>query len=147
MSWNKENKIWTKDKINLQRYKTRVLMCQQVLGLELKSSYLCCIDCVCIALLLSLLLPLIFVMNILPCYFPEQLVKTVEVRFKFPRQYKPVYDDLDAKETKEFTTQIVNAVSLIFVHIFIPWNFIFTWLSFSVKTVAVQDLLLNGVYM
>ena len=47
-------------------------------------------------------------------------MKAVEVRFKFPRQYKPVYDDLDAKETKEFTTQIVNAVSLIFVHIFIP---------------------------
>ena len=52
MSWNKENKIWTKDKINLQRYKTRVWMCQQVLGLDLKSSYLCYIDCVYIALLL-----------------------------------------------------------------------------------------------
>ena len=62
---------------------------------------------------------LIFVMNILPCYFPEQLVKTVDVRFTFPRQYKPVYDDLDAEETKQFTTQIVNAVSVIFAHIFI----------------------------
>ena len=100
-----------------------------------------------IIIIIITIINLIFVMNILPCYFPEQLVKTVEARFKFPRQYKPVYDDLDAKETKEFTTQIVNAVSLIFVHIFIPWNFIFTWLSFSVKTVAVQDLLLNGVYI
>ena len=59
-------------------------------------------------------------MNILSCYSSEHLVKAVEVSFKFPLQYKPVYDDLDAKETKEFTTQIVNAVSLIFVHIFIP---------------------------
>ena len=47
-------------------------------------------------------------------------MKAVEVSFKFPLPYKPVYDDLDAKETKEFTTQIVNAVSLIFVHTFIP---------------------------
>ena len=66
-----------------------------------------------------IIINLIFVMNILPCYFPEQLVKTVDVRFTFPRQYKPVYDDLDAEQTKEFTTQIVNAVSVIFVHIFI----------------------------
>ena len=66
-----------------------------------------------------IMINLIFVMNILPCYFPEQLVKTVDVRFTFPRQYKAVYDDLDAEETKEFTTQIVNAVSVIFVHIFI----------------------------
>ena len=73
-----------------------------------------------IIIIIITIIDLIFVMNILPCYFPEQLVKTVEVRFKFSRQYKPVYDDLDAKETKEFTTQIVNAVSLIFVHIFIP---------------------------
>ena len=123
MSWNKENIIETKEKINPQRYKTQVLMCQQVLGLDLRSSYLCCIDCLCIAVLLLLkyyIINLIFFMNILPCYSPEQLVKAVEVRFKFPRQYKPVYGDLDAKETKEFTTQIANAVSLIFVHIFIP---------------------------
>ena len=73
-----------------------------------------------IKIIVKIIINLIFFMNILPCYSPEQLVKAVEVRFKFPRQYKPVYDDLDAKETKEFTTQIVNAVSLIFVHIFIP---------------------------
>ena len=73
-----------------------------------------------IIIIIKIIMNLIFFMNILPCYSPEQLVKAVEVRFKFPRQYKPVYDDLDAKETKEFTTQIVNAVSLIFVHIFIP---------------------------
>ena len=73
-----------------------------------------------IIIIIKIIINLIFFMNILPCYSPEQLVKAVEVRFKFPRQYKPVYDDLDAKETKEFTTQIVNAVSLIFVHIFIP---------------------------
>ena len=73
-----------------------------------------------IKIIIKIIINLIFFMNILPCYSPEQLVKAVEVRFKFPRQYKPVYDDLDAKETKEFTTQIVNAVSLIFVHIFIP---------------------------
>ena len=59
MSWNKENIIETKEKINPQRYKTQVLMCQQVLGLDLKSSYLCYIDCVYIALLLSVLLPLL----------------------------------------------------------------------------------------
>ena len=80
----------------------------------------CSIIIINIIVISIIMINLIFVMNILPCYFPEQLVKTVEVRFKFPRQYKPVYDDLDAKETKEFTTQIVNAVSLIFVHIFIP---------------------------
>ena len=73
-----------------------------------------------IIIIIKIIINLIFFMNILPCYSPEQLVKAVEVRFKFPRQYKPVYDDLDAKETKKFTTQIVNAVSLIFVHIFIP---------------------------
>ena len=73
-----------------------------------------------IKIIVKIIINLIFFMNVLPCYSPEQLVKAVEVRFKFPRQYKPVYDDLDAKETKEFTTQIVNAVSLIFVHIFIP---------------------------
>ena len=79
-----------------------------------------CSYIIIVIIIIIIIINLIFVMNILPCYFPEQLVKTVEVRFKFPRQYKPVYDDLDAKETKEFTTQIVNAVSLIFVHIFIP---------------------------
>ena len=73
-----------------------------------------------IIIIIIIIINLIFVMNILPCYSAEQLVKAVEVRFKFPRQYKPVYDDLDVKETKEFTTKIVNAVSLIFVHIFIP---------------------------
>ena len=72
-----------------------------------------------IIIIIITIIDLIFVMNILPCYFPEQLVKTVDVRFTFPRQYKAVYDDLDAEETKEFTTQIVNAVSVIFVHIFI----------------------------
>ena len=76
--------------------------------------------CSIIIIIIIIIINLIFLMNILPCYSPEQLVKAVEVRFKFPRQYKPVYDDLYAKETKEFTTQIVNAVSLIFVHIFIP---------------------------
>ena len=73
-----------------------------------------------IIIIIIIIINLIFLMNILPCYSPEQLVKAVEVRFKFPRQYKPVYDDLDVKETKEFTTKMVNAVSLIFVHIFIP---------------------------
>ena len=73
----------------------------------------------CSIIIIIIIINLIFLMNILPCYSPEQLVKAVEVRFKFPRQYKPVYDDLDVKETKEFTTQIVNAVSVIFVHIFI----------------------------
>ena len=74
----------------------------------------------CSIIIIIIIINLIFLMNILPCYSPEQLVKAVEVRFKFPRQYKPVYDDLDVKETKEFTTKMVNAVSLIFVHIFIP---------------------------
>ena len=73
-----------------------------------------------IIIIIIIIINLIFLMNILPCYSPEQLVKAVEVRFKFPRQYKPVYDDLDVKETKEFITKMVNAVSLIFVHIFIP---------------------------
>ena len=74
----------------------------------------------CSIIIIIIIINLIFLMNILPCYSPEQLVKAVEVRFKFPRQYKPVYDDLDVKETKEFTIKMVNAVSLIFVHIFIP---------------------------
>ena len=74
----------------------------------------------CSIIIIIIIINLIFLMNILPCYSPEQLVKAVEVRFKFPRQYKPVYDDLDVKETKEFITKMVNAVSLIFVHIFIP---------------------------
>ena len=65
MSWNKENIIETKDKINPQRYKTQVLMCQQVLGLDLRSSYLCCIDCVCIAVLLLLWLLLLLLLLLL----------------------------------------------------------------------------------
>ena len=77
----------------------------------------CSIIIINIIVISIIMINLIFVMNILPCYFPEQLVKTVDIRFTFPRQYKAVYDDLDAEETKEFTTQIVNAVSVIFVHI------------------------------
>ena len=77
-------------------------------------------------------------MNILPCYFPEPLVNTVEIRFTFPQQYKPVYDNLEADETKNLTNQIVNAVSLTFVH-----NFILACLSFAVKTVAIQYFLFN----
>ena len=55
-------------------------------------------------------------MTILPCYFPEPLVNTVEIRFTFSQQYKPVYENLEADETKNLTNQIVNAVSLTFVH-------------------------------
>ena len=58
-------------------------------------------------------------MNILHCYFPEPLVITVEIRFTFSQQYKPVYDNLEADETKNLTNQIVNAVSLTLVHNFI----------------------------
>ena len=58
-------------------------------------------------------------MNILHCYFPEPLVNTVEIRFTFTQQYKPVYDNLEADETKNLTNQIVNAVSLTLVHNFI----------------------------
>ena len=58
-------------------------------------------------------------MNILHCYFPESLVNTVEIRFTFSQQYKPVYDNLEADETKNLTNQIVNAVSLTLVHNFI----------------------------
>ena len=71
------------------------------------------------SIIVCLYIYLFIFINILPCYFPDPPVRTVDVRFTFPREYKPVYDNLDADETKEFTTQIVNAVSLIFVHIFI----------------------------
>ena len=57
-------------------------------------------------------------LKILPCYFPEQPVNTVEIRFIFSQQYKPVYDNLEADETKRLTTQIESAVSLTFVYNF-----------------------------
>ena len=82
-------------------------------------------------------------LKILPCYFPEQPVNTVEMRFTFSRQYKAVYDNLEDDETKRLTTQIENAVSLTFVYNFTSENSIFACLSFAVKTVAIQDFLFN----
>ena len=113
MGWNKENTIRTKDKINPQHYRTRVFFC--VIKLYGSIWGWICIDSPYIALLL---LFICFFFKILPCYFPEQPVNTVEIRFIFSQQYKPVYDNLEADETKRLTTQIVNAVSLTFVSYF-----------------------------
>ena len=104
-------------KINPQHFGTRVLLCQQVLRLDLRLSY--GIGFALIAYTLLYYYLLIFFMNILHCYFPEPLVNTVEIRFTFSQQYKPVYDNLEADETKNLTNQIVNAVSHTFVHNFI----------------------------
>ena len=62
---------------------------------------------------------LLFFYEYSPLLLPEPLVDTVEIRFTFSQQYKPVYDNLEADETKNLTNQIVNAVSLTFVHNFI----------------------------